>query len=122
MALTLPKVEPDETLATTIITKAEILSGRISFLLKAADGEQLQRAQDRFDSSEALLADLEIVSIDARCAFVFDELCERKKLKKIGRADLLIAAIVLANDATLITRNLRHFRQIPGLAVENWAD
>jgi predicted nucleic acid-binding protein len=66
------KVEPDETLATTVITKAEILTGRYSFLLKASGGDQLQRAQERLDSSEALLADLEIISIDAKCAFVFD--------------------------------------------------
>jgi predicted nucleic acid-binding protein len=34
----------------------------------------------------------------------------------------LIAAITRASDATLVTRNLRHFRRIPGLRVENWAD
>jgi predicted nucleic acid-binding protein len=35
---------------------------------------------------------------------------------------LLIAAIVLANRATLVSRNLTDFRQVPGLQVENWAD
>ncbi len=25
-------------------------------------------------------------------------------------------------SATLVTRNLRHFKQIPGLKVENWVD
>ncbi|MGH9677814.1 MAG: type II toxin-antitoxin system VapC family toxin, partial [Candidatus Acidiferrum sp.] len=45
-----------------------------------------------------------------------------RKFRKIGRADLLIAAITLANRATLVTRNLRHFRVIGGLRVENWAD
>jgi predicted nucleic acid-binding protein len=28
---------------------------------------------------------------------------------------------VLANDATLVTRNVRHFKQIPDLKVVNWA-
>jgi tRNA(fMet)-specific endonuclease VapC len=45
---------------------------------------------------------------------------QNKKLKKIGRADLLMAAITLANRATLISRNLKDFRQVPGLQFENW--
>jgi tRNA(fMet)-specific endonuclease VapC len=45
-----------------------------------------------------------------------------KKLKKIGRTDLLIASIALARGATLITRNVRHFQLIPGIRIENWAD
>jgi tRNA(fMet)-specific endonuclease VapC len=52
----------------------------------------------------------------------FDRLRQNKRLKKIGRGDLLIASIALAHRATLVTRNVRDFRQIPGLQVENWAD
>lgn len=40
----------------------------------------------------------------------------------IGRADLLIASIALTQRATLVTRNLRHFRHIPGLSFANWVD
>lgn len=36
--------------------------------------------------------------------------------------DLKIAAICLAHDAMLLTRNLSDFRHIPGLRVENWLD
>lgn len=38
----------------------------------------------------------------------------------IGTMDLRIASIVLANNATLLTANLRDFRKVPDLAVENW--
>lgn len=34
---------------------------------------------------------------------------------------LLTASIVLANNATLVTRNVRHFAQIPDLKIVNWA-
>ena len=34
--------------------------------------------------------------------------------------DLKIAAIVLANGATLLSRNLSDFRKVPGLKVEDW--
>jgi tRNA(fMet)-specific endonuclease VapC len=52
----------------------------------------------------------------------FDRLRQNKRLKKIGRGDLLIACIALAHRATLITRNQRDFRQVPGLQLDNWAD
>jgi len=55
-------------------------------------------------------------------SLLFDSLRKNKKLKKIGRRDLLIAAISLAERATLVTRNLKDFRHVPGLQVENWAD
>jgi len=38
------------------------------------------------------------------------------------RSGLLIASIALALKATLATRNLRDFQQVPGLHAENWAD
>ena len=40
----------------------------------------------------------------------------------VGKMDLRIAAIALEVGATIITRNLRDFARVPGLACENWAD
>ena len=40
----------------------------------------------------------------------------------VGKMDLRIAAIALEANATVITRNLRDFERVPGLACENWAD
>lgn len=40
--------------------------------------------------------------------------------KTIGPNDLLIAAHVLAAYLTVVTRNEREFRRVPGLRVENW--
>ena len=64
----------------------------------------------------------QVVPFDAAAAAEFDRLRRNKRLKKVGRADLLIAVIALAQRATLVTRNVRDFRQVPGLRVENWAD
>lgn len=41
---------------------------------------------------------------------------------RIGTMDLKIAAIALANDATLLSRNLRDFGKVPGLRVEDWTN
>lgn len=115
-------IDRGEVVGTTVITRAEILRARFESLLKAANGEELRRAQERMQRSELLLNSLHIALVDATSAAEFDKLSKRKKLKKIGHADLLIASIALTNDALLVTRNVKHFRQVPKLKVENWAD
>jgi len=112
----------DPVVGTTIITKTELLRGRIDFLLKAAVGADLLRAQQWFTRTEELLAQILIVPFDTTAATQFDRLRRTKAYRKIRHADLLIASIVLANRATLITRNVRHFRQIHGIIVINWVD
>ena len=39
---------------------------------------------------------------------------------RIGAHNLRIAAIAKANRVKLLSRNLRDFRQVPGLDVEDW--
>jgi tRNA(fMet)-specific endonuclease VapC len=112
----------DAKVATTIITKIEILRGRIEFVRKAATGAEVLRAQQWLTRSEELLALLEIVPLDAAAAKLFDGLRVAPGLGKIGRADLLIASIALAQRATLVTRNLRDFRSISHLSVQNWME
>jgi tRNA(fMet)-specific endonuclease VapC len=106
----------------TIITKVEILRGRIDYVLKAETGANLLKAQELLFRTEQLLNDLAIIPIDRPASIEFDRLRAESKFRKIGRADLLIASITIANRATLVTRNLRHFKQIPGLRLENWVD
>jgi tRNA(fMet)-specific endonuclease VapC len=112
----------EEDVGITIITKVEVLRGRIDYLIKAETGESLLKAQELLFRTEALLNDLLIVPVDRAASIEFDRLRSEAKFRKIGRADLLIASITLANRATLVTRNLRHFKQIPGLKLENWVD
>jgi tRNA(fMet)-specific endonuclease VapC len=109
-------------LAITVITKVEILRGRYDFLLKASDGTQLLRAQSWLATIEQELDRWNIVGVNAAAAAEFDRLRQIRNVKRIGRADLLIASIALAQRATLVTRNLRHFRENSGLNLENWAD
>jgi tRNA(fMet)-specific endonuclease VapC len=112
----------DEEVAIMIVTKIEILRGRIDYLLKAFSGSYLLKAQELFSRSETLLNQLLVILIDPNAANQFDRLKDISKFRKIGRSDLLIASIALANQAWLVTRNLRHFRQIPHLFLENWVD
>ncbi len=50
-----------------------------------------------------------------------DQLEELKSLNlRVARMDLRIAAIALANDLTLVTRNRSDFERIPDLGLEDW--
>ena len=40
----------------------------------------------------------------------------------IGPYDVQIAGIALANNLTVVTRNMREFSKVPQLKVENWYD
>lgn len=113
---------PDPDVGTTIVTKIELLRGRFDFLLKADAGADFLRAQQFLTRTEEHLAQMLIVPLDERAVVQFEQLRNRKGIGKIGRADLLIASIALAHRATLVTRNTRHFRQIPNLHVVNWID
>jgi tRNA(fMet)-specific endonuclease VapC len=62
----------------------------------------LERAEER-------LRELVVIPMDASAAAEFEWLRHHKKLKKIGRPELLIACIALAHRATLVTRNLKNF-------------
>jgi tRNA(fMet)-specific endonuclease VapC len=59
-----------------------------------------------------------VLDFDETAATHFQRL-SRSRLR-VGKKDLQIAAVVLAYDATLLTKNLRDFRLIEGLKVEDW--
>ncbi|MFT4628517.1 MAG: tRNA(fMet)-specific endonuclease VapC, partial [Myxococcota bacterium] len=44
----------------------------------------------------------------------------RKKGRPIGQMDTLIAGHALSRGLTLVTHNTKHFREVDGLAVEDW--
>jgi tRNA(fMet)-specific endonuclease VapC len=114
---------PSAEIAITVVSYIQSMQGRFQFILKAATGEELLRAQSLLDRTIRALVQVEtVLPLNVPASAKFDRLRERKKLKAIGRADLLIAAVVMANNATLVTRNLKDFRQVPGLKLENWAD
>ncbi len=62
---------------------------------------------------------IEVLGFDDRAASEFQRL---RSLKiRIGTMDLKIAAIAFSHNATLLTRNLVDFQQVPGLKVEDWS-
>jgi tRNA(fMet)-specific endonuclease VapC len=108
--------------ATTIVTWMEVMQGRFQAIFTAADADELERASRRLQESASQLSSLPIVPINRAVAEQFAALLANKKLKRIGRGDILIEIVALAEKAMLVTRNVRDFSLVPGLRWENWAD
>ena len=104
------------------VTRIEILRGRFQSIMAAENGAKILEAQQRLERTEAFLNGLRLLPINEAVAQEFDRLLVVKKLKKIGRGDLIIAAIALANRAILVSRNRKDFILVPGLPLENWVD
>ena len=67
-----------------------------------------------------IFSDWLVLPWDAESAASFTRL--RSSGVRIGSLDLKIACIVLAHDATLLTRNTFDFAHVPGLRFENWLE
>lgn len=104
----------------TIITPQEVLKG---WLAEIQPHRQLDRGVRSYAKFQDSLADLQrwtSLPWSTESADIFDGLQSAKL--KAGTLDLRIASIALEYGATLLTRNLVDFQNIPGLRVENWLD
>ena len=112
--------ESDEDHFLPIVVSEEVLRGWLALLNKARSVEEQVHAYSRFGRSLSELNKWTQLEWDHDTAAVFTRL--RAEGVRIATLDLRIASIAIAYQATLLTRNLRDFRQVPGLRVENWLD
>ena len=64
----------------------------------------------------------EYISFESQAAIAYARIRYdlEKEGKSIGPNDLIIAAVVLANQGTLVTHNVNEFSRVPGLLIEDW--
>jgi tRNA(fMet)-specific endonuclease VapC len=106
-------------LATSVVCVEEQLSGWYTQLRQAKRPERLAWAYRRLAVTVRFLSRVQIVDFDEPAIGRYEEL---KRLKiKVSKMDLRIAATVLDRDGVLVTRNVRDFRQVPGLRIEDWS-
>jgi tRNA(fMet)-specific endonuclease VapC len=113
--------QASEELAITIITRMEILRGRFDSIVKAANEGELLKAMARFRASREFLDAFRLLDVNEDAAEHFKQILKAKKKPK-RRGDMLIACIVLAQGGLLVTRNIKDYKDVPELRVENWAD
>ncbi|MBN1888506.1 MAG: type II toxin-antitoxin system VapC family toxin [Thermoflexales bacterium] len=106
-------------LAVSIVTAHEQLRGRMAQVNRASTAQELIFAYKLLHETLRLYLTVSVVDFDEQAAAIVDDLSQRKI--RIGTLGLRIAAIALANDATLVTRNQRDFERIPGLMIKDWS-
>lgn len=110
-----------ENLAVTIVTVEEAIRGWFDFIRKASTSSQADKLVWGYTRLWDTLDDfknLNLLKFDQN-SFTIYTAFRRQKIR-ISTQDLRIAAIVLANNAILVTRNKQDFEKVPDLVQEDW--
>lgn len=107
-----------EPVATTVVTLEEQLRGWLQEIGGKRDVRNQAIPYENLIELVRFFYNWRIVPFDAPAADQFLRL--RKQGVRIGTPDLKIAAIVLMTDSLLLSANLRDFKKVPGLRVEDW--
>ena len=105
-------------ITTTVITYEEQMRGRLSQVAGAKNSAQEIKAYRQLNRTLDDFRTIRVLDFEEQAAAELQRLRRMKLL--VGTLDLKIAAITLVHDATLLSRNLRDFRKVPGLKVEDW--
>jgi tRNA(fMet)-specific endonuclease VapC len=106
----------DDTVFLSVVTVSELLHG----VHRAEAG--VRRAR-RSVFVEAVIDLFPLLPVDLPTARAHAEIWAQLAAagRPIGAHDLWLAAACLAHGLTLATANVREFRQVPGLEVEDWS-
>ena len=107
----------DPDIATTAITLEEQMRGWLQFIARYRNPRQQIIYYDKLIDFIRFFSMWKILPLDQSSAQIFQDI---QKIR-ISAFDLKIAAITLANHATLLTRNARDFERVPGLRFEDWS-
>jgi tRNA(fMet)-specific endonuclease VapC len=99
-----------EPLYTTIISLVELYKGVYD---KPNVDKEIRKI-------ETILRFIRVIALDHRSCKIFGELYAKLKPNPLEDADLLIASMVISNNETLLTRNVRHFGRVSDLKTETW--
>ena len=114
----LSQYDADE-VATTIVSVEEQLSGWYTLLRRAKTATELVPIYQRMSDTIRFLSALPILPFTDTAARTYDQL--RRDWPRRGRMDLRIAAIAMAFDAVLVTRNRSDFDAIDELNIMDWS-
>jgi tRNA(fMet)-specific endonuclease VapC len=110
---------PPEAIAISVVTAEESLRGRLALLARNQPGAARLHAYAKFLETLRFLNTIPIVAFEQAAEDQFQFLKAQKL--RIGTSDLKIAAVALANNLMVVTRNRQDFGRVPGLKLEDWS-
>jgi tRNA(fMet)-specific endonuclease VapC len=99
-------------MAISSITLSELIYG----------AEKSPNVDKNLEAIEEFVSHLEVLPYDAKASQHYGQIKAslEKKGEIIGENDIHIAAHAISQGLILVTNNLREFRRVPNLALENW--
>ncbi len=91
----------------------------ISLLRRAKTASELVPVYQRMSQTVQFFSKLPLLTFTELAASIYEQL--RAERRRTGRMDLHIAAIAVAERATLVTRNVNDFLNIEDLPVVDWS-
>jgi len=81
-----------------------------------------QKAKENLERLYQFVDLVQVLPFDIECAKFFGSIKSKLRImgKPTGEVDILISATAMANKATLVTANKKHFENIEGLKLEVW--
>jgi tRNA(fMet)-specific endonuclease VapC len=110
--------EPSDSVSPSIISFEEQTRGWLTAIAKAKSVKDQIDRHCELNRMLRLYCSMNVLDYEERAAIEFQQL--RKEKLRIGTMDMKIAAIALANDAILLSRNASDFLRVPGLKLEDW--
>ena len=108
---------PDAEIVTCVVVYEEQMRGWMAEIARMQTGAQFLIPYNSLATTLTIYCALTVLPFEERAATYFDTL--KSQRIRIGSQDLKIAAIALANDAIVLTRNVRDFSRVPGLKFED---
>ncbi len=105
--------------AVTVVTATEQIQGRLAVIRRATTEIAAAHGFRHLQETIEFYLTVKVLPYDVAAVSLFEQLRQQKI--RIGTQDLRIAAITISNNATLVTRNSRHFRLVPQLSIVDWS-
>jgi len=109
----------NDEVAVCIVSFEEQMRGWLAFIARASTSDDQIKGYARLHGLLEDYANRPILDFDHTAVIEYQRLKNSKV--RVGTMDLKIAAIALAHNALLLSRNITDFRRVPGLRVDDWA-